>query len=101
MTSTLKSYKTKNVTTEQAVLTVPATTIVTMIGMTIANTSGAETEVSVLLDDTYIFKNATIIKGSAIVPIGGEQKVVVNANSSIRVVATQPVDVICSVLEQK
>ena len=101
MVSTLKSYKTKSVTTERAVLTVPAATIVTVVGMTVANASGQTTEVSVLLDDTYLVKDAVVMAGSAIVPVGGDQKVVVNASSSIKVVATNAVDVICSVLEQK
>ena len=101
MISTLKSYKTKSVTTEQSVLTVPAATIVTVVGMTVANVSGQTTEVSVMLDDTYLVKDATVMAGSAIVPVGGDQKVVVNASSSIKVVATHAVDVICSILEQK
>ena len=101
MTSSLKSFKTKNVTTEQAVITVATGSTVTVVGMTVANASGITTDVSVLLDDTYLVKNATVIRGSAVVPIGGEQKVVVNAGSTLRVVATNAVDVICSVLEQK
>lgn len=101
MTSSLKSFKTKNVTTEQAVITVATGSTVTVVGMTVANASGITTDVSVLLDDTYLVKNATVIRGSAVVPIGGEQKVVINAGSTLRVVATNAVDVICSVLEQK
>ena len=100
MASALKSYKLRNVTTEETVFLVPTGTTVTVIGLAVANVSGTDTEVSVLLDDTYILKNAMVIKGSAVVPVGGEQKIVVNANSAIKVTATEPVDVVCSVLEQ-
>ena len=100
MASALKSYKLRNVTTEETVFLVPTGTTVTVIGLAVANVSGTDTEVSVLLDDTYILKNAMVIKGSAVVPVGGEQKIVVNANSAIKVTATESVDVVCSVLEQ-
>ena len=72
----------------------------TVIGLTISNVSGVNTDVTVRLGAAHIVKNATVIAGSALVPIGGEQKIVVAAGQSIYVHATTTVDVVCSVLEQ-
>lgn len=100
MASVFKVYKKKGITTKDTVISVPAGVTVTAIGMNVANVSGSDTTVSVLLDDTYIIKNAVLDTGSSLIPIGGEQKVVVPANSRIDVEAADAVDAICSVLEQ-
>jgi hypothetical protein len=51
--------------------------------------------------DFYIIKNAVIPVGGALVPIGGEQKVVLEAGDAIKVISNNAssADVIVSVLE--
>ena len=100
MANSFKTYTKGNVTANTAVMTSPAGATSTIIGLTVSNVSGVNTDVTVKLETTHIVKNATVIAGSAIVPIGGEQKIVVTAGQSIYVQATNVVDVICSVLEQ-
>lgn len=100
MASVFKVYRKKGITTEDIVFTTPGGSNTTVIGMGVANVSGQITKISVLLDDTYLLKNATVTEGSAVVPVGGEQKVVVTAGSSLKVSADNAVDVVCSVLEQ-
>ena len=100
MANSFKTYTKRNVTASTAVMTSPAGATSTIIGLTVSNVSGVNTDVTVKLGATHIVKNATVIAGSAIVPIGGEQKIVVTAGQSIYVQATNAVDVVCSVLEQ-
>ena len=100
MANSLKTYTKRNVTADTAVMTSPEGATSTIIGLAISNVSGVNTNVTVKLGTTHIVKNATVIAGSALVPIGGEQKIVVTAGQSIYVQATNAVDVVCSVLEQ-
>lgn len=100
MANSFKTYTKRNVTADTAVMTSPTGATSTIIGLAISNVSGVNTNVTVKLGATHIVKNATVIAGSALVPIGGEQKIVVTAGQSIYVQATNAVDVVCSVLEQ-
>ena len=100
MANSFKTYTERYVTAHTAVMTSPAGATSTVIGLTISNVSGVNTDVTVRLGSTHIVKNATVIAGSALVPIGGEQKIVVASGQSIYVQATNAVDVVCSVLEQ-
>ena len=100
MANNFKTYTKRDVTAHTAVMTSPAGATSTIIGLTVSNVSGVNTDVTVKLGATHIVKNATVIAGSAIVPIGSEQKIVVTAGQSIYVQATNAVDVVCSVLEQ-
>ena len=100
MANSFKTYTKKSITASTAVMTSPIGATSTVIGLTISNVSGVNTDVTVRLESTHIVKNATVIAGSAIVPIGGEQKIVVADGQSIYVQATNAVDVVCSVLEQ-
>lgn len=100
MANSFKTYTKKSITASTAVVTSPIGATSTVIGLTISNVSGVNTDVTVRLESTHIVKNATVIAGSALVPIGGEQKIVVAAGQSIYVQATNAVDVVCSVLEQ-
>lgn len=93
-------YTSTGVTTATAVVTCPADTVMTVIGTTVANTSGELTSVDVLAGGANILKSVELGEGSAIVPIGGEQKVVLVAGDSLTVVATHTVDVHVSVLEK-
>lgn len=99
MANKFNRYVVTGVTTNTAVITCPADTTITVIGLVISNTSGVNTKVAVELAGGHIVKNATVIKGSAIVPIGGEQKIVMVAGDTLSVSADYLVDVIASVLE--
>ena len=94
-----KNYIKTSITTNTTVITGPVGKTTTLIGVTVANTSGVTTVVSVKLGSAYIVKNATVTSGSSLVPIGGEQKVVMTAGQILSVEADYTVDVICSVLE--
>ena len=99
MANKFNRYVVTGVTTNTAVITCPANKTITVIGLVIANTSGITTNVSVELAGGYVVKNAIVIKGSSIVPIGGEQKIVMVAGDTLSVSADYLVDVVASVLE--
>jgi hypothetical protein len=77
----------------------------TVIGLTVSNITTSDVNVDVFVNsggnDFYIVKSATIEPGSALVPIGGDQKLVLEASDFIRVQSdtTSSVDAIISVLE--
>ncbi len=81
----------------------PAATQTTAIGMTIANLNTNAITANVMLNaagsNVYILKSATIPPGGALVPIGGDQKVVLEAADAIKVSTSGTSDVILSVLE--
>ena len=85
--------------------TVGASTQTTVIGLTVANTSASSVNIDVTLNDgandTYIVKDAPVPVGGALVPIGGNQKIVMITGDSIKVnsSAASSVDAILSVLE--
>ena len=91
--------------TPVAVYTNPALTQATVIGMSVANLLAVPISVSVYVTSAatnyYMIKNATIAPGGALVPIGGDQKLVLEANDVLYVVSDTAVsaDVITSVLE--
>ena len=77
----------------------------TIIGMTLANITSVPVYASVLLSsgsaNSYLIKDALIPTGGTLVPIGGDQKLVM-AQSDVLYVssnANNSVDVIVSVLE--
>jgi hypothetical protein len=95
-------------TSQTSVYTVPSGATTTVIGMTISNITGASTTCDVVVTDTssgtsvYIVKGATVPSGGALVPIGGEQKIVLESTDVIKVTSSvaSGLDVIVSVLEQ-
>lgn len=110
MANTFKNTAARNVgTTPVAVITAPTTSQDTVIGMTISNTTTspitADVYVSILGTNYYIIKGATVPVGGSLVPIGGDQKVVLvgsaGRNDSIYVVssAASSADVVVSYLE--
>ena len=103
MANTFKSYPSSGVTTETTVYTGPSATQTTIIGMTVANTTSSNITCSVKLDDgttpVFLIKDATILPGGALVPIGGDQKVVIEAGDTLKVSASGSVDTLVSVLE--
>tara|TARA_R100001015_G_C4634818_1_gene202239 strand:+ start:4565 stop:4897 length:333 start_codon:yes stop_codon:yes gene_type:complete len=85
--------------------TVGASTETTVIGLTVANTTASTVNIDVTLNDgandTYVVKDAPIPTGGALVPIGGNQKIVLNTGDSIKVNSdtASSVDAILSILE--
>lgn len=106
MPNTFKNYITANVgTSATTVLTGTSGAQTTVIGMTVANTTTSNITVSVTLTSggttVFLVKNASVPVGGSLVPVGGDQKVVVEASDVIQVQssAATSVDVILSVLE--
>lgn len=105
MANQFTSYTAKDVGTSPiALVTVPALTETTAIGMTVANVSASPITVSVYITrsavDYYLVKNADVPVGGALVPLGGEQKVVLVTGDALKIVssASTSVDAILSVL---
>lgn len=77
----------------------------TVIGLSIANTSASPVTVNVTVNDgvndAYLVKGAGIGVGQALIPIGGDEKVVLIAGDSIKVQssAASSLDVVMSILE--
>lgn len=103
MANTFKNYASASVTTQTTIYTAPSATRATVIGMTVANTANATATVSVEVTmgatTVYLVKNAPVPVGGALVPVGGDQKVVLEAADAIKVTSDQTVDVLLSVLE--
>ena len=106
MANTFKNYLTTGVgTSATTVLTGATGAQTTVIGMTIANIDSNSITVSVTVNDgsstAYLVKNATVPVGGALVPIGGDQKLVLESTNVIQVQSStaSSADVILSVLE--
>lgn len=99
MASEFKKYSKLAVVGETTIMVVEAGKVATVIGMSVANTAEEYGKVDIKVGGSYLVKGAYIQKGSALIPIGGEQKVVLQAGEAIQVSAEVPMDVICSVLE--
>jgi len=60
-----------------------------VLGLTLCNTTGATINASVFVDNGgnihHIVKNAPITTGGALVPIGGDQKLVLQFNDNVKV----------------
>lgn len=105
MANTFTSYVNKSVGTSAAtVVTVGASTQTTVIGMSCSNTTTSPVTVDVYFTrsavDYYLIKGATVPVGSALVVVGGDQKVVLTTGDALKVVssAATSVDVVTSVL---
>jgi hypothetical protein len=78
----------------------------TVIGLTVSNVTASAVSVNVTYNDgtndTYIVKNAPLPSGAAIVPIGGDQKICLTFQDSIKVSANtaSSIDAVMSVLDQ-
>ena len=84
--------------------TVPASTSSTAIGLIISNTTTSAIKVDACLSnggsDYYLIKNTDLPVGSALVVIGGEQKIVMEVGDTIKVrTVTGNCDAILSILE--
>ena len=106
MANSFKNYILQNAgTAAQNVYAVGAGTQSTVIGMTIANTTDSPITANVTLTHSgttiFMLKQATIAPGGALVPVGGDQKLVMEATDYLRVQTSSAssADVILSVLE--
>ena len=104
-TTTFTSYANKNVGTAAAtIVTAAAGAQTNIIGMTCANTTAAAVTVDVFITrasvDYYIVKGATVPSGGTLVPVGGDQKMVLVTSDALKVVASaaNSIDVITSAL---
>ncbi len=109
MANTFKNAVSSAIGTSQtSVYTVPASTTATVIGLTVANIHSSNITVDVVVTDTsasasvHIVKAATVPVGGALVPIGGDQKIVLETGDIIKITssAASSADVIVSVLQQ-
>ena len=106
MANNFKSNLASNIVTSgNTVYTCPSATQTTLIGMTLSNKSAGTVTANVFLrrsgTDFSIISNAPILTGSSLVPIGGDQKLVLEFGDYIQVQtsAVNSADVILSVLE--
>jgi hypothetical protein len=106
MANTFKSFFLKNANTiSQNVYSAGSGVQATLIGMTIANITTSPITANVTVSsagtDYFMIRGATIAPGGSLVPIGGDQKVVLESGDYMRVQASgeNAADVIVSVLE--
>ena len=107
MPNTFKVKTKKNIgTADSAVYTCPSATQTTIIGMNLANTTTGSVLANVTLlnndgDSCFVVKNAPIPNGGSLVAVGGDQKLVMEANDIIKVSSdtATSVDVSLSILE--
>ena len=106
MSNTFKSNVAANIVTSgNTVYTCPGVTQTTLIGLTLSNKSAGTITANVYVrrssTDYSIISNAPILTGSTLVPIGGEQKVVLQAADELKITtsANNSLDVIASLLE--
>jgi|Laugresbdmm110sn_1035088.scaffolds.fasta_scaffold35831_2 hypothetical protein len=103
MANAFKNYIAASVTTQTSVYTTPSATQTTVIGLNVANTdtSAASVDIQVTSGATtvYILKGAPVPVGGALVAVGGDQKLVLEAADVLKVTSTVTVDVAVSVLE--
>ena len=106
MASTFKNYITNNIGLANTVVyTANSTVTATIIGLTLSNLTASDIKVSLFLtsgaNTAYVVKDAFIPTGSALVPVGGDQKLVLESTDSISVFSNtaSSVDAITSVLE--
>ena len=106
MANSFKNYFLKNAnTTSQNVYVAGAGVSATVIGMTIGNTTAAPITANISVTSATVaytmLLNVTIATGGALVPVGGDQKLVLEAGDYIQVQtsAANSADVIVSVLE--
>jgi phosphoribosylcarboxyaminoimidazole (NCAIR) mutase len=90
MANSFKNYFLKNAnTTSQNVYVAGAGVSATVIGMTIGNTTAAPISANITVTSATVaytmLLNATIATGGALVPVGGDQKLVLEAGDYIQV----------------
>ena len=106
MANTFKSNVAANIVTSgNNVYSCPSATATTLIGLSIANKSAGTVTANAFLTrssvDYTIIANAPIMSGSALIAVGGDQKIVMQAADVLKITtsANGSVDVIASLLE--
>jgi hypothetical protein len=103
MANNFRSYGLSNVTANTSLYTVPLGTQTTAIGLVIANRTNGTVTTNVSITRTsntyYMIQQAPIVTGSSLVLIGGDQKVVLQANDSVSISSSANTDAWISVLE--
>jgi hypothetical protein len=106
MANTFTSYVAKDVGTSPAtLLTVASSTVDTVLGLSVANTSASGITVDVYITRSavnyYIVKGAYVPPGQTFIMSGGDQKIVLVTADVLKVVssAAASADAIASVLE--
>lgn len=85
--------------------TCPASNTVTIIGLVLTNITGntifADATLNNGTGDTYIIKGAPVPSGGALVVVGGDQKIVLEAGDSVKVKSdtATSLDAVMSILE--
>lgn len=85
--------------------TVGSSTKTVVVGLVLANVSGGTINVDCTLNDGsndhYIIKNAPVSAGGSIVIVGGDQKIVLKTNDSIKVKSdtASSLDAVMSIME--
>ena len=85
--------------------TVPASTEVTVIGLTVSNVTGSTVKATVSLFDgstfTSIVTDGPVPAGGSLVVVGGDQKLVMETGDSMRIKSdtASSLDVVMSILE--
>ena len=91
--------------TQIGAYTVPSSTTAIAIGLTCTNTTGSAITANVFLANatanTYIVANAPISSGASLIPVGGDQKIVMITGDKIYVQssAATSIDAILSIME--
>ena len=91
--------------TQIGAYSVPSATTTIVIGLTCTNTTGSAITANVYLANatanTYIVANAPISSGASLIPIGGDQKIVMITGDKIYVQssAATSIDAILSIME--
>jgi hypothetical protein len=106
MANAFKNYFLKNANTvSQNVYVTGAGVSATVIGMTIANITESPITANVTITSSgntyFMVKGAVIATGGALVPVGGDQKLVMEQGDFLQIQTSGPdsADVILSVLE--
>lgn len=106
MASTFKNYFTQNIgTTNTAIYTSPSGSNSTVIGISMCNVTNQTIAGSIFIvsggANTHMVKSASLPIGSALVPVGGDQKLVLEGGDAIYVYSNtaNAIDTIVSVLE--
>jgi hypothetical protein len=106
MANLFKSFPSKNVgTAASSVYTCPAATQTTIIGLSMANTTSSPITTDAYITRSavnyYLIEGATVPVGSALVIVGGDQKVVMQTGDVLYVLnsVASSGDAFCSLLE--
>ena len=96
---------------DMTIYTCPASTETTIIGMSIANITTSQITVDVKIEsntvdtetnaNVFVIKDAPVPVGGTLVPIGGDQKIVLQATDVLKVQSdtANSADVVLSILE--